>query len=560
MLESLHVKNFAIIEDLTVGFKDGMTVLTGQTGAGKSLIIDSISLLLGKRSDTDMIRYGASKAEIEGTFTYKNVEIDDFLNSNGIPVQERLVISREIQKSRSVAKVNGVVISVQMLKALSTMLADIHVQHDTYSLFNPDTYIALIDKAADKEFYEIYNKYSTEYLAYMKQYDKYKYIISKAKESKDRIDYLEFSYKEISSLNLSKDEDITLEENVNKLKNFDKIYTSLQESIRNLENEYFSLDNIYLAYKELDRIKEYDPLYASSSASIEEAYYNLSDTLSSLKSSLGGLDYDENELNSLNERLSEINNLKIKYHKSLNELIDYQESLALEIKMINNYDEVLKEEEEKLKKCYEKLSNVALKLSKNRQNRARLIEKDIISLCKDLELPHTRFEIQFTLPAMDNFKDNSIFSDDGIDKVEFLLSTNLGEPVLPLSKVASGGELSRIMLAFKTYFAKQAGLSLLIFDEIDSGVSGHVAYEIARKMKEISKSSQVLAITHLPQVACAADWQYFVYKEEHDGRTLTNFKILDDSDRQTEIAHMISGEKVSKYALEAASEMLSTFK
>lgn len=556
MLKKLIVKDFAIIEDLTVEFNNGMTVLTGQTGAGKSLIIDSISLLLGQRSDSDMIRYGKTKASIEGTFTYSNKAINSLLENNNIKINNDLVISREITKSRSSAKINECSVSIQILKEISNYLADIHVQHDTYALFNQNTYLSLIDKTQDDKFLELYNNYQIDYTNYLDEYKKYEHILNSSKESKDKLEYIEFTYNEISKMNLEVDEDIKIEESINKLKNFDKIYNSLKNGINNLENDYFSIDNIYLAYKELEHIKDYDSSYLDTYNKMEEAYYNIKDSLSDMKDYIEGLDYDEDELDKLNERINQINNLKVKYHKDLNTLIQYQEELKLELSMINNYDEVLKDEEDKLKKRFDKALKSAEELSKYRKNKCKIIEKDIVALCKDLELPHTVFEIKFLDLAPSDYKNKLFFKENGIDTVDFMLSTNLGEPVLPLSRVASGGELSRIMLAFKTYFAKESNLSLLIFDEIDSGVSGSVAYEIAKKMKEISKISQVLAITHLPQVAAIADFQYYIYKDEKNGRTFTNVNVLEEDSRAIEIAHMISGEKVSKYALEAAKEML----
>lgn len=557
MLTSLSVKNFAIIEDLNVTFKEGMTVLTGQTGAGKSLIIDSISLLLGKRSDSDMIRYGEDKAKISGSFTYNNKKIDEFLDKNNIIKEKELTIYREIQKSKSIAKINNTSVSLQMLKELASYLADIHVQHDTYSLFNQDTYLSLIDKAAKEDFNDIYNNYQLAYVSYLNAYKEYEYIVNSSKEKKDKLDYLEFTYKEISSLNLKENEDEEIEEHLNKLKNFDKIFTALKNSIADLESEYFSLDNIYLAFQEMDKIKNFDQSYSETATKLESAYYDLEDVMSNIKSNLEHLDYDEKELNQLNERLNSINNLKLKYHKTLKELIDYGDSLKLELSLITNFDEVLAEALKKVQNKHKVLKDAAIKLTESRKKRALSIEKDIIKLCQDLELPHTKFIIEFKDIDLSNSLDKLVFRDDGVDVVEFMLSTNLGEPVLPLAKVASGGELSRIMLAFKTYFAKEAKLSLLVFDEIDTGVSGKVAYEIAKKMSEIAKTSQVLAITHIPQVAGMASHQYFIYKEEHDERTYTNYKVLTDEERITEIAHMLSGDKVSKYALEAAKEMLN---
>lgn len=556
MLKRLRVQNFAIIEDVTIDFKEGMTVLTGQTGAGKSLIIDSISLLLGDRSDTDMIRYGCQKATIEGEFTYNNHNIDTFLENNNLPILNTLLLTREISKSKSVAKINGNTVPLLLLKNLAPLIGDIHVQHDTYRLFNKDTYLSFIDPKNDPKFDKIYNDYQITLQGYLNSYKEYEKILLSSKESANKLDYLEFTYKEINSLNLTKDEDIKLEEMISKLSNFDKINNALREGINNLSNEYFSLDNIYIAYDAMKRIKDYDPLYDETARTIEESYYNLLDCLSNMKSYLSGLDFDEIELDEMNSRLNSIENLKHKYKKSLNELIEYQEEIKLELELINNYDEVLLEYERKLSNKYDILVKAATSLSEFRKKRSSFISQELVSLCKELELPHSRFEIKFDDVEYTDFKNKSIFNENGVDSCEFLISTNLGEPLKPLSKTASGGELSRIMLAFKTFFSKESKISLLVFDEIDSGVSGFVASEIAKKMKEISKNTQVLAITHLPQVAANADNQVYIYKEEKDGRTYTYIEELSFEDRIVHIAKMLSGEKVSRYALDAAKDLL----
>lgn len=557
MLLKLSVKNFAIIEDLTVEFKSGMTVLSGQTGAGKSLIIDSISLLLGQRGDNDMIRYGADKAYIEGVFTYDNPVIDKILSDYNLPVCENITIYREISKTKAQVKVNGVNVTLLMLKNITNHLADVHVQHDTFRLFNKDTYISFIDPKNDEKFDKLYNDYQIKLLAYNEALKKYDHILKSSKESKDKLDYLEFTYKELSELDLVLNEDEILEEKIAKLSNFDKIFNNLKEAISNMENEYFSLDNIYNSLDAVNKISSYDKEYEETAKKIDEAYYNLDDSLRDLKRYLKYLDFDSDELDMLNERHALIENMKFKYKKSVNDLISYQEQVKLELDMINNYDEVLNKSYVKLTDEYKKLVSSSKLLTEFRKNRSNDISKQIESLCKDLELPHTKFSVVFEDVQFENPLDKHIFLEHGVDVCEFMISTNLGEPLKPLSKVASGGEMSRIMLAFKTFFAKESHMSLQVFDEIDSGVSGYVASQIAKKMKEISSFCQVLAITHLPQVAAISDNHYNIYKEERDGRTFTNIELLSSDDRVLAIAKMLSGEKISKYALDAAKELLS---
>lgn len=556
MIQKLHVKNFAIIDDITLEFNNGMTVLTGQTGAGKSLIIDSISLLLGKRSDTDMIRYGEDKAIIEGYFD-PNKEINSFLSNNSISLSDTLYIYRDITKNKSNVKINGQAVSIQTLKALGNILGDVHVQNDTFRLFTKENYISLIDPIDNDEFTKVYNSYQLNYHKYLESYKKYESILKNANTEKDKLEFYEFAYKEISENNFYENEDEILLEKSSMLKNFDKIFQSLKSAITSLENEYFSLDNIYDSASSLKLIskyaKEYDELYNT----INDSYYNLNDALSELKKIINTMDYSEEELNNINARIVLIDNLKLKYHLDLNGLINYQNELKLKLEMANNYDEVLKNSQDALNSDFNNLVLSAKELTNFRKNRSKIISKSIEDLCKDLELPHTKFSIEFNNIKPTNPFNKEQFKENGIDDVEFMISTNLGEPVKPLSKVASGGEMSRIMLAFKAYFANETKMSFIVFDEIDTGVSGSVAQEIAKKMKQISTSCQVLAITHLPQVAASADNQMLIYKEEADGRTFAHVKNMTFDERVMQIAKMISGQKISSYAISQAEDLLN---
>ena len=557
MLKTLEVKNFAIIEDITINFKEGMTVLTGQTGAGKSLLIDSISLLLGSRADTDMIRYGAKEAIVKASFTYNNNHIDELLENYAIQKNEVLTIERMISKSKSVIKINNTQVNLQVLNQITLSLADLHSQTDTFRLFNKENYLSFIDLKDDDKLNNLLNDYVVERSKYLSQYNKLSEILKKSKESKDNLDYLEHAYKEISIYNLYEGYDKEIEEKISKMKNFDKIFSSLKDSYDKLSNDYFNLDNIYEASSNLKNIVSFDSKYQDAKDKLESSYDLASEALEEIKSSLENLDFDPQEMDELNNTLNEIENLELKYHKDFNGLIKYQEELKLEIDLSKNYDDVIMNEEEKLKKLFDNTLNKANKLSNYRKEIAKNISKEIIKECNELELLHTQFEIKFFDVDTKDYHNKEIFLENGIDAIDFLISLNLGEPLLPLSKVASGGEMSRIMLAFKSYFSKRSNLSLMVFDEIDTGVSGKVAQEIAKKMYQITNYSQVLAISHLAQVASRADNQLYIYKEEVDGRTITKVKELTFDERVIEIAKMISGEKISQFALEAAKEMLS---
>lgn len=555
MLKQLHVKNFAIIDDISLNLEKGFTVLTGQTGAGKSLIIDSIGLLIGDRADSSQIRYGESKALIEGLFD-SNEAINEYLTNHGLKDADTVLIQREITKTKSSAKINGTSVNMQILKGLGALLADIHTQNDTIRLINKDNYLNLIDPENDEIFNNLLGDYLLKYNNYLSLLDEYKMILKSKEQENSQLEYYEFIYKEISSLNLEPNEDTELEEKIAKLKNFDKIFEALKDSINCLDNEYFSLDNIYKALENINGIKEFDKNYDETASKISEGYYNLEDALSDLKRYIKGLDYDQNELNNAHERLQHIDNLKLKYHHDLAGLIKYAADLKLKIDLVTNYDGLLKEKYDNLKKSYELLIESGNKLSSYRQERAKQISQSIEHMLKELEINHAKFEISFEAKSFSDPLSSDGFTSSGIDDIDFLISTNLGEPLQSLAKVASGGEMSRIMLAFKAYFAHESKLSLMIFDEIDTGVSGSVAFEIANKIKQISKECQVIAITHLPQVAAAADNQLYIYKEELDGRTLTRVNKMKKDERILQIAKMISGEKVSPYALEQAKDLL----
>lgn len=557
MLNRISVKYFAIIEDLTVNFKSKMTVLTGQTGAGKSLIIDSISLLLGARADSDMIRFGCDKAFIEGEFSYTNPYIDKEIDRFGINKCDNLTIYREISTNgKNIIKVNNTNVTLVQLKSIASYLADIHVQHDTFRLINPDTYLSFIDNPDDDNFNKLINSYTLALDGYNSNLKMYKEIINKRDNTLERLEFIEYQYKELKELDLTRDIDLEIEEKISKLSNYDKIYKSLNESYENLENEYFSLDNIYNAYKLMDKISNYDNDYKENSDKLYEAYCVLEDVKSNIYKAINNLDYDEELLNSLNERLNDIEHAKAKYKMSVNELILYVDKIKLEIDLATNYDEVVKEYLLKVENSFNNVKDISIKITSYRKKEAIKISKAIISECNDLELSDTKFEIVFNDVDYSNPLNSSIFLDNGVDQVEFMISLNKGEPVKPLNKVASGGELSRIMLAFKSYFAKRSNLSLMVFDEIDSGVSGAAALKIARKMKSIGEITQVLCITHLPSVASIADNHLWIYKDVKNGRTITALEELTYDRRVEAIASMIGGDRITSSSLEMAKELL----
>lgn len=556
MLEKLVVRNFAIIEDISINFKDGMTVLTGQTGAGKSLLIDSISLLLGSRADTDMIRYGAKEAYICGEFKYSNPKINEILNELGINVSDTLKIERTIGEKKSTIKINDTTTNLTILNRITINLADIHSQQETFRLLNKDNYLSFIDSKTDTKLNSLLNDYVIKREEYLENYQELKEIEQKSKLSKDNLDYLESAYKELSCLDLYKGLDKELEDKILKLKNFDKIYSNLKEAYERMCNEYFNIDAIYDSYESVKSVVKYDESLKEICDNLDTSYSLASNSVESIKKILSNMEYDPDEFDELNKQQNEINNMCLKYHKDFDKLVDYVQELKFEIDLVSNYDELLDKTNKKLKNSFDILTRASKELTSYRKELALKLSDEIVNECEELELPNTKFLVSFEDIDYSNYLNKDIFKDNGTDIIDFMVSLNLGEPLKPLSKVASGGEMSRIMLSFKAHYAKINQLSMMVFDEIDTGVSGHVAKEIAKKMKDITKYNQVLAITHLPQVAAYADNQLFIYKEELDGRTITHVKELDNKERIIEIAKMLSGDTVSKYALETAKEML----
>ena len=561
MLKEVKVKNFAIIEDIEVKFNPNMTVLTGQTGAGKSLIIDAISLLLGARADLDMIRYGECESIISATFNNLTEFSKEAISNLGIMCDGELTITRVISNSgRNSIKINNQNVTLNQLKQIGLFLGDIHIQHDTYRLINKDNYLSFLDDFKDKEFLKEYNNYQLKRLKYLEEIKKYNECLKKSKDLSNKLEFLTFQKEELEALSLEEDIDIKLESEIEKLSNFDKIFSNLNEAYEYLTDESLHLDSLYEAANNLGKIKEFDDEYSLNNETLLDAYYQILEVRSSLYKAKDNLDFDPVYLDELNSRLYEINKIKEKYKMSVNELIKYLSDISLELSLYTNYDETIAMLKNNVESSHQNLVKSANSLRNLRSKVARICEKSLISECINLDLENTKFEIVFNdVDTTDPFN-SSIFLENGIDVIDFYITFNVGEPLKPLSKVASGGELSRIMLAFKSIYLKKNPLSFMIFDEIDSGVSGVTARKIAMKMREISKTTQVLAITHLPQVAAISDTQLYILKEEENNRTKTVVKELSYDERITEIAIMLSGLELSEGILQTAKTMLDSFR
>lgn len=550
MLLSLYVKNFAIIDNVEIEFKDKMTVLTGETGAGKSLIIDAIGLLFGDRASSNLVRFGEEKAIIEGVFTEVPKLVQELTNSNADDV---LIIRREIYANgKSICKVNNQTITLSQLSEISEMLGDIHTQFDTQRLINPKNYLDFID---NEEVKELLINYQEELKNYNKFNKEYKDLLNRNDSDLQRLDFLKFQINEIETAKISISEEEELKQKSNYLMNYENLLNNLKEFIDYYDEES-TLDNIYNSTINLKKLEEIDSKYKEYLSTLEDAYYQIVDVVDQVRKDFKLADFDESELEYINERLGLYSDFKRKYKKTTEEILKYYEEIKKEISNIENYDEIIANLEKKVKESYNKTLEIGKNIREIRISLAKSLEKSLIANLKDLKLKNTRFEIVF------NDLDNITFKPNGIDEVDFLISFNIGEPLKPLSKVASGGELSRFMLALKEIISEKVNLQTIIFDEIDNGVSGEVAYSIANKIKSISKNLQVLCVTHLPQVAAISDHQINIAKdviiEKSEKRTITKIEELDHDLRVIEIAKMISNGIVTEASKNLAIELLKS--
>lgn len=547
MLVTLNVKNFAIIDNIQVDFENGFTVLTGETGAGKSLIIDAISLLFGERASSDLIRYGEQKAIIEGVFSNYDSTIKSLLEDIGIEYDDNdfLLIKREIYlNGKSLCKINNQTVSLSQLKLISSYIGDIHSQLDTFGLINPKNYLSFLkDNFIDEELM----KYSN----LLKNYNS---LVLKAKKLEDEInennlkkDYLEYQFNELEKANLNLEEENNLNNELKILSNSEKVKTLIY-SLKQTYTENNLLDSIYESISILSKLSDYDKSFEDMKKIVEDAYYSLESISTDKLLNDNNYDFNEQRFNEINERLTLYSDLKRKYKKNINELIEYKNNIKNTLYSIENYDSTKAELEFEIKKIYNNLLSSATIISDRRKENAKKLINDIKNHLDDLQLNNVKFEIQF--------KENVGFTKDGIDEIDFMISFNKGEPLKPLSKVASGGELSRFMLALKTVLGDQLPMQIKIFDEIDSGVSGSIAYSIGKKLLTISKKSQVLCITHLPQVASVADNHFKIEKTTNDNKTYTLIKKLNYNERINEIANLLSNGNITENSLRYAEELL----
>lgn len=550
MLLEISIKNFAIIEEISLNFENGMTVLTGETGAGKSIIIDAMNMLLGARASTEVIRHGADKAEIEGFFSVdSNPNLAAVLAESGISMEEELILRRDIfANGRSVSRINGQMVTVSTLKRLGQFLVDIHGQHDQEELMRPQLHQHILDSFGDEAFDQLKQ-------SYQQIFDRYKALRRQAlekqkneKEHQARLDLLAFQIGEIDAADLVRGEDDLLNQERQRLLNHKKIADTLTSAYLSLDNEDFSsLSQVRSSMNELLSIEDLAPEYQLMSAGVSEAYYILEEVTKQLSDTIDQLDFDAGRLQDIELRLDSINSLTRKYGGGVNDVLDYYANITKEYQLLSGDDRSSDELERELKALEKQLVMTASQLSDQRHALALELEADIKAELRELYMEKADFKVHFT---------RSKFNREGNESLEFYISTNPGESFKPLVKVASGGELSRLMLAIKAAISKKEDKTSIVFDEVDTGVSGRVAQAIAKKIYKIGSYGQVLAISHLPQVIAIADNQYFISKESKEESTVSKAKLLTQEERIEEIAKMIAGADVTETARNQARELL----
>ena len=552
MLNRLCVRNLAILENIDVTFKDGFTVLTGGTGAGKSLVIDSLSLLLGARASNELIRAGEEKALLKGYFKVSSSRLAALLSKLEIPFLDgELVIERVLSKNKSAIKANGVSLTLQELNLIAKHLADIHNQFDFTKILNPENYLDIIDGFS----FEQTDRYKEEYRALLHGYKEakaqYEALLTKKAEVEASKDFYLFQLKELQEAGLSENEEAENNAEIALLGNFDRVYSLFQNADSIIREDF--LDRLYELDKVLTKISSYQPQYEKVQQQIDERYYELEDLFNTLKKDFKHLDYDPERLNYLQQRNSDIAALKRKYKKTVPELLAYQAELSSLLGDDADLDARLEACEKQMKDLRHQAFVKAGELTIIRKNLAKSISREIERNLDDLLLS-ARFQIAFE--DVDENEGDSLFQESGIDRVDFLIETNVGEGLKSLSKVVSGGEASRIMLAFKVVFIKANKVATIIFDEIDTGLSGEAARKVAEKIKEISLSSQVIVISHMPQVAAYSDHHILIAKSVEGGRTVTSIKELSLEEKIHEVAYLISGGKVTEKQLDYAKEII----
>ncbi|AEB75945.1 DNA repair protein RecN [Clostridium botulinum] len=553
MLLQLNIKNFALIEELTINFEKGFNVLTGETGAGKSILIDAINYVLGGKFNKGLIRTGENRTFVEAIFDIENTTIANVLKHMDISCEDLLIISRETFKSgKSVVKANGKSLLIADIRKISSILINIHGQHDNQELLNSAKHIYYLDKFGEELLNDSLNKYSINYEQLLQIDNKIKEFGMEDGEKEKLMDFLKYQIEEIENLKLKSGEDKELEEQYSMLNNAEKITNSLSESYNILYNSSDNYTSVYdllnRVIREIRSVEKHMEKVKDIADSLEECYFNIEQNVTDIRNIQNTVIYDKNELEFINSRIFQIDSLKRKYGATIDEILLYKDKIQSQFDEMSNSNKIIEELKIKRNNIIEELRKQAQIIHNIRLDVSRILEKRIKE-----ELDYVGLE-KSVLKINVDFKDD--FYINGCDKVKFLISTNPGEPLQPLDKVVSGGELSRIMLSLKTAFVDKDEIPSVIFDEIDTGISGRVAQRVAEKMYLISRGHQVFCVTHLPQIASMSDNHFLVFKDVKNEKTYTNIVPITNEEKESEIARMIGGSEITELTLKNAKEMV----
>ncbi|GEN47221.1 DNA repair protein RecN [Ligilactobacillus pobuzihii] len=554
MLSSLTIKDFAIIDKIQIDFQPKMTVLTGETGAGKSIVIDALGLLAGGRGSSDYIRKGKKKALLQALFILpEDARSYQILDEIGVSYDySGLILQRELYRNgHNICRINGELVNLANMRRVGETLIDIHGQNEHQELMHPEKHLSLLDSFADKQIGSLKENYYQSYQRYRQEKDSLEKKEKHEKEWAQRLDMLQFQVQEIKTAQLQTDEEEQLTEEKYQLDNYQAIHDALENSYQLLSGEDIdALGQVGSVMEQIQRVSGLSSDLGQISQRVTDAYYGLADSVHEISNQLSTMEWDEDRLDQIEHRLEDIHQLKRKYGSSIPEILSYYQKIKAELKDMQKTGADSDEQKAYVEQLLRDSKQSAHKLSQQRKKAAVQLEKAVHKELKALYMGKAIFKVKF----LDNSNDD--LNAQGMDQIEFYIQTNPGESMGPLSRIASGGELSRIMLALKTIFAQRQGVTSIIFDEVDTGVSGRVAQAIAEKISLIAQNSQVLCITHLPQVAAVSDHHYLVEKKIQKGRTETSVKQLARFDKVEELARMLAGTEITDLAREHAAELL----
>ena len=548
MISSIHVKNYILIDDLTVDFTGGLNVITGETGAGKSILINAIDIAFGAKYSKDVIKNGADKAVIEVFINNSRTDCKELFEENGIDFDSEIILTREITSSSSRSRVNGTLVNQEFIKSLKDLFLDIHSQHQTYSFLQPKSHIVLLDNYAKSVYGGDLSEYKTLYKEYQGLLSDLETAKNSANATESQIDFLKFQINEIEQAQIEDvNEENDLKQELAVLENAEKLKELTQGAYWALNGDDGSLMDAILQIKSnISRAVSMDSSLEDIEQSVIDFAENAREISSNLRDYASSLSSDAQRLNEIQERLYLFDKLKRKYGSNLEEILATYDDLSKEFNTIEYSSAKIDEIQEKIDNLLQNLNKLAQKISENRKNYAKVLSSLVVDELEKLELAKSKFEIRITQKEL---------SHDGIDDVEFYISTNVSQDLAPLASVASGGEISRVMLAIKTIFAKADEIDTVIFDEIDTGISGKAAQSVADEISELAKYRQIILITHQAIIASKAQNHLFVSKEQTD-KTSLQIKTLNDEERVVAIASLASGD-TSKSALDFAKSLLS---